>query len=262
MTIRKLIFGLFSCLVWATVLHAGTLREEFDQTFDLVRGGTVILDNTNGSVTVTAWDRDEVHVYAEKIIRGGNRREAEEAMQRVKIEITHNDGVLKIRTDAPKFGSRFWESLFGDDVSAAVNYRIEVPNGLKMDVSTVNGTVEIRGVAGELRASSTNGRIAVTESKGSVDAKTTNGAIDVELLEVVDNPEMSFKTTNGSIAVRLPSNLSAQINASTTNGSIRTDFPITLSGELSKKRLRGTINSGGGRIDLHTTNGGIQIREL
>ena len=107
----------------------------------------------------------------------------------------------------------------------------------------------------------TNGGIEVREGKGSVQAKTTNGGIDVELLEFEEDEDMNFRTTNGSIRVYFPENLRADIDARTTNGSVRTDFPIEVRGKFSKRRLKGKINGGGGRIVLHTTNGGIKILE-
>jgi DUF4097 and DUF4098 domain-containing protein YvlB len=72
---------------------------------------------------------------------------------------------------------------------------------------------------------------------------------------------MTFRTTNGSIKVYFPENLRADVEAKTTNGSVRTDFPIEVRGKVSKRRLKGKINGGGGRIVLHTTNGGIKILE-
>ena len=83
----------------------------------------------------------------------------------------------------------------------------------------------------------------------------------MEFLEFEENEDMTFRTTNGSIKVYFPESLRADVEARTTNGSVRTDFPIEVRGEFSKRRLKGKINGGGGRIVLHTTNGGIKILE-
>ena len=42
------------------------LREEFHQTYPLSAGGRISLENINGAVRVTAWDRNEVKVDAVK----------------------------------------------------------------------------------------------------------------------------------------------------------------------------------------------------
>lgn len=242
-------------------LDAGTLREKFDQTFDFRRGGKLILTNTNGGIVVEAWDRNEVRIEAEKIVKSRDRRLAEEIMKEIRIEIDHNDDYLEIHTKIPKHKHGFWGSVFGDRVSISVKYRLTVPRELKLDVSTVNGAVDVSDVSGNIRVKSTNGHVHVYEAKGTVDAKTTNGGIDVELLDFDEDEDMSFKTTNGGIKVYFPRNFRAYVDAKTTNGSITTDFPIKVRGEISRKRLQGSINEGGGRIKLHTTNGSIKILE-
>ena len=108
----------------------------------------------------------------------------------------------------------------------------------------------------------TNGAIQITEAKGRVIAKTTNGGIDVEFLDFNEDENMSFKTTNGGIKVYFPDDFRGNIEAKTTNGRVVTDFPIKVIGKIGRRKLKGEINGGGGRITLHTTNGGIKILAL
>jgi len=249
--------GLALLLVGAA--NAGTLREDFEKTYSLAKGGKVVLSNTNGTVSVESWDKEEVRIQAEKIVRADGRRRAEEIMEEIRIEITQREGVLEIETEIPRYRNGFWDSVFGDDISIAVNYRLLVPAEINLDVGTVNGAVAVTRITGRIQLSSTNGRIKVFESKGTIATKTTNGGIEAELLGFNAEEDMSFHTINGSITVYFPENFRGEIEARTTNGSIKTDFPIEVQGEISKRRLRGTINGGGGRVDFHTTNGSIKI---
>jgi len=259
--VRIKIFHIFCYLFLATALIAGTHREKFQETYSFEKGSELIVDNTNGSVYVESWDRNEVRIEAEKVVKARSRRQAEEIMERVKIEIEQGRDYLKIRTKYPKRRGGFWNSLFGNRASIKVKYRIFVPKEAKIDISTVNGKVGVTDVTGSIRVKTTNGGIEVHGAKGSIKAKTTNGGINVELVEFEEDVEMSFRTTNGSIKVYFPENLRADVEARTTNGSVRTDFPIEVRGKFSKRRLKGKINGGGGRIVLHTTNGGIRILE-
>lgn len=260
MRIKIFAYSILICLFY-TSLNASTYREKFEKTFRLDKGGELFLTNTNGSVIIESWDRNEVRVEAEKEVKAGSRRQAEEIMARIRIKIDHRNDYLRIETDLPKYRNGFWNSLFGDGVSISVTYRLYVPDGLKIDINTVNGKIDISEVAGRIKLKTTNGRIEVYEAKGSVEAKTTNGSIKVELLDFDEDEDMSFRTTNGGITVYFPDNFHAYIDARTTNGSVRTDFPIEVRGEISKHRLKGKINGGGGRITLYTTNGGVKILE-
>ena len=53
--------------------------------------------------------------------------------------------------------------------------------------------------------------------------------------------------------------IQASISASTTNGRVSTDLPVQLHGKASKRHLDGDVNGGGGRLQLSTTNGSIEI---
>ncbi|MFQ6112771.1 MAG: DUF4097 domain-containing protein [bacterium] len=246
-------FGLHTSLI------GGTIREQFEKTFKFKQGGTLILENTNGSVAVESWSKEEVRVEAEKIVKAKSRRQAEEIMKKVRIDIKQDTDYLEIQTHIPRHRTGFWDSIFGGGTSISVTYYLKVPHELRLDISTVNGGVEMEQVGGEIRVKSTNGRIRLFETQGVVDAKTTNGSIEVDFRDFEENEDMSFKTTNGGIKLYLPENFRAYVNASTTNGSINTDFPIKVHGEISKRRLRGEISGGGGTVDLHTTNGSIRI---
>jgi len=68
-------------------------------------------------------------------------------------------------------------------------------------------------------------------------------------------------SVNGSVAVQLPANASAEVHASTVNGSIRTDFPLTVQGKFVGRHIDGKIGSGGRELKLNTVNGSIQLRQ-
>src|ERR1700722_20813441 len=55
--------------------HRGALTEEFHQTYALTAQGRVELDNINGPVHISTWDRDEVKVDAIKSAEVKKRRE-------------------------------------------------------------------------------------------------------------------------------------------------------------------------------------------
>jgi len=257
----SLIAIIFMNLVAMVTLVSGvSIRETFNKEFHLESGGKVELDNTNGSVRISSWNRETIRIEAVKKVKAGSRSDAEHIMEKIEIEIEHDDDLITIDTHLPKRqGSGFWAALFSGGVEMSVSYEIVVPKEVDLELKTVNGTVEIKEIRGQIDAYTTNGAVKIYEVEGSVKAKTTNGAIEAELLEYDKTKEMRFKTTNGSISVYFPDDFAADIDAKTTNGSIKTDFPITVQGEYSRRRLSGVINGGGADVQLYTTNGSIKI---
>lgn len=249
--------ALLAVALVAAPVAADTAQERFEQTYAFSAGQRLSLENTNGDVWVETWDRDEVLVQATKRVKTRGGASADEVLADVRIEVEVDARGIEIETEYPRRGLGF----FGwNDASISVEYDIKVPRRANLELQTVNGEIEVAGVAGDLQLSSTNGGISVVDSAGRVDASTTNGGIRVELDEVAD-ARMEFRTTNGGIRLDLPSSIRASVSARTTNGSIETDFPVTVAGTVKRTRLEGDINGGGPLIEMRTTNGSIRIRE-
>lgn len=248
-----------AALVLGTLtLSAERLEEEFNKTVPAKAGVLVVVENQNGSVTVEAWDRDEVRIQATRYVEAGSKSTAQSAMTELKVEVSASDGTVSVRTVGPRGSDGgFWGWMSGSDVNYGVKYQITVPRSASLDVDTVNGRVVVNDVSGEMKLGSTNGKIEVRGGSGRVDASTTNGGIYAQLRAASGG--MRFSTTNGSVELDLPAALAANLDVATTNGSIKTDFPVTVSGTFSKNRLSGEVNGGGELVKIRTTNGSVKI---
>jgi len=244
------------------LLYGGKITKEFRKQYPFDPGGTVGVHNTNGNIYIESWDKDEVEIYAEIVVKAGNRKDAEEFMKRVVIEVDHDRDRLFVKPDYPKkHGGGFFDWLFGRRPQVSVTFRIRVPSVTNTEIRSTNGRVEIDDVEGKSELQTTNGGIYADNVKGAMDAHTVNGSIKVYLSKVSSHDRMHFKTINGSIKLSLPDDVQADIEASTVNGGISTDFPLEVRGKFNRKRINGTINGGGVSIYLHTVNGGISIYE-
>lgn len=247
-------------LLVAAPALAVEVQERFEKTYDLGAGGEVSVGNVNGAVVLEGWDRDEVRVVAVKKAKASSRARAEELLERIEIRVTRSGDRLEIDTRRPSSSNSLFSWLFGNGVSGDVSYTVSVPRRTDVAVGTVNGHVEVRGVAGHVEAGTTNGGIEMEDIRGSVDAGTTNGGIRVRLAEVEAGRSMSFSTTNGRIHVTVPRSARVTLDASTTNGGIDLDdLPAADIRTHGRRHLEAEINGGGPTIELSTTNGGITI---
>ncbi|HUP47606.1 MAG TPA: DUF4097 family beta strand repeat-containing protein [Thermoanaerobaculia bacterium] len=248
-------------LAVSSAAFAAELTETFSRTLDVRPGTSFEIENVNGSITISGWDQPRVRIHAVKRVKSRDSAAAQQAMKALRVEVRQSSGSVVVDTIYPKRSDLgMFDRLFGSDsVNAGVKYEINVPRAMNLSVDTVNGTIRVTEVSGEIDLDTTNGKIEVANCSGSVDASTTNGAIAVELVSVAPGRNMKFETTNGRITLAVPAGLAADINASTTNGSVQSDLPLTL-GRMSRTSIRGTLNGGGPEIKLRTTNGGIDIR--
>jgi len=132
-------------------------------------------------------------------------------------------------------------------------------------LETSNGSIKAEHVGGSVNARTSNGRInlGVFGDGGGkpIKARSSNGSVTVTL-ERQPTSDIEISTSNSNITLRAPAALAASLEASTSNSSIKTDFDVTIQGTQRKSRLNGSINGGGPRIELDTSNGGIRIEKI
>jgi hypothetical protein len=141
-----------------------------------------------------------------------------------------------------------------------VDFTVRVPAGVDFVGETVNGAIEANGLRGDVKVHTVNGAVSASGT-GTVEAHTVNGAIDVSMGQGNWNGTLSLHTVNGSITVGLPADVNASVVAQTVNGGLNSDFPLSIAAgkRWGPRRIEGTIGTGGGRLEMQTVNGSIEL---
>jgi DUF4097 and DUF4098 domain-containing protein YvlB len=243
-------------LVFIALGHAsdrqGDFTEEFHQVYPLAADGRIDLENINGPVHITSWDRNEVKVDAVK--RAWDKERLDEA----KIDIKARPDSLSIHTEYPSHNNSFWRDRH--DNPASVEYTLVVPRRARLDkIDLINGSLDIQDVAGEVHASCINGRLEARNLEGRVHLDTVNGELDASMSRLPSSP-LELSTVNGMLRLTLPSDANAELAASTVSGGISNDFGLSVSHGFVGHSLRGELGSGGTHVKLSNVNGRIEIR--
>ncbi len=233
-----------------------TLREEFHQTYPLSPGGRVSLSNINGSVRVSAWDRNEVKVDAVKMAHRRDR------LAEAKVVVSADPNSVHVETDYPTRTQNFNDGEGEYDNPATVEYTLTVPRGARIDsVELINGDLNIDGLAGDVKASSINGRVSARELSGDVRLSTVNGGLEAVFGQLSQMKSISISSVNGPISLTIPSDANAELKADTVHGPISNDFGLQVRrGEYVGRDLAGQLGAGGTRIKLGNVNGEISIK--
>ena len=261
-----------ACGLWPVASITVSAQEratdrEFRWDGALASGRWVYVRNLNGSVKVERATGAQLEVTAVKRWRRGDPADA-------RVEVTRvggGDGDVLVcglwrdvteECDEQGYRTRDrrrsrWDRDNDDDVS--IELTVRVPDGVKVDVSSINGGLDINGATSVVEAHTVNGGIDARSSGGPVTASTVNGDVDVRM-GAIGSGNLDFSTTNGSINVTVPDGLNADITMRTVNGSVGSDFPMTVNGRISPRRIAATIGRGGMKIDLTTVNGSIDLR--
>jgi DUF4097 and DUF4098 domain-containing protein YvlB len=233
--------------------HSRDFTEEFHHTYPLAAGGRVELDNINGAVHITAWDRDEVKVDGVKYAG------TQERMDEAKIEVEADKDRVSIRTKYREHDQTFnnWDR----NNPASVEYTLTVPRAARLDeIKLINGSLDLTGMTGEVRASCINGRIRANGLQGRVELSIINGPTEAQFERLADSP-LELSSINGSVELTIPSDAKAQIEASTVHGGIDNEFGLKVHNhQWVGHDMRGNLGGGGTRITLRNVNGPIQVR--
>jgi DUF4097 and DUF4098 domain-containing protein YvlB len=245
---------------------AAQRSEDFNWKGTLQAGRTLEIKGVNGDINAVYTGGSEVRVVAEKTSKKSNvgdvRIEVVPTANGVTICAVYPTPVrnrITRRANECTPGEHWNVSTDNNDVS--VEWTIEVPRGVRLFASTVNGDVDIQKLQSDVTAETVNGSIDLSTS-GLAQAKTVNGSLEIAMGRTNWTRELRLSTVNGGIAVTFPSDLNTRVSASTVNGDIETDWPLTVRGRFGQRNLNGTIGSGGGRsLALSTVNGDIEIRK-
>jgi hypothetical protein len=232
-------------------------------------GRWIHVQNLNGGITVGAASGDNVEVTATKHWRRGDP--AFVHFENKKYG-PGNESVLicalwgeRSACDDQGYHTRGDKSSRNNNNNnndVSVDFRVLVPKGVKISMSTVNGAVTIDGATSDIDAATINGEVDVATSGGSVNASNVNGGIRARLGRVDPDGNMDMTTVNGSVSVEFDGDFGADVDLQTVSGSLDTNFPMTVSGRLNPRHLRAHIGKPGGpRIKLETVNGSVELKK-
>ncbi|HEX3741685.1 MAG TPA: DUF4097 family beta strand repeat-containing protein [Terriglobales bacterium] len=248
------ILGAFLALMVSSALaHArdnneGRVTEEFHHTYPLSADGRINLQNINGAVHITVWDQNEVKVDALKLADNDTE------LKNTEIRINASANSISIETHYAKEND--WG---GHHDFASVEYTLKVPRKAMLDeIKLVNGSLDVAGVQGEVRASCVNGMLTAKQLGGRAKLSTVNGELEAKFDRAAGEVELS--SVNGSIDLTLPSDAKASIEANTVSGGIENDFGLHSDDHCFVGHdLRGELRGGGAQIRLNNVNGAIDI---
>ncbi len=146
----------------------------------------------------------------------------------------------------------------------------DIKGNVKLE--TKGGNLSVKNASGSIKATTYAGEIELFGITGSIDARTMSGNITAEVNPSSGSSSKLF-SQNGEVDLYLPSGAKADIEAEIKTWgnwkymkdtySIESDFPAK---ESSSKREKGiekfySVNGGGAKIKITTTNGNININK-
>lgn len=232
--------GLLTAVPFRGETGVGRVATRLERTFPAGEEPTLRVDNFAGNVTVRTTDADQFRVTI--------TREAatQSGLDRITVDLMEQDGGLEIRSSRP-----------GPAVDiASVDIEVLAPADTEVDLDTNAGNFRIEGIEGEVRAHTNAGNVRVTGSVGPVALSTNAGEIDYA---GEPSGRCRFDSSAGSITLRLPADVDAEVELDTGIGTIDLGG-FDVEGNVSRTAVDGVIGTGeDATIEASTGAGSITL---
>jgi hypothetical protein len=222
-------------------------EEKFEKTVALAKDGKVYLKNLAGDIDVKTWDRGEVKIDALKVSKHDSMDTAKEYAALVKIEVTEEDGTLKIMTVYPKKGPK--------KMSVSVDFNLTIPSGATADINSVSGNLTMANIGGAAKAETVSGDVTLEKIAGALKGKTVSGNVtamgaskgaycksvsgNVKVSDVDGDAELH--TVSGTIKA---GSVKGSITAENTSGDVKL-IDVTNARVIKAKTLSGDVDYAG-----------------
>jgi len=239
--------------------------DDWSKTYDLTGKPELRVQAHDANVRVEAWDQNKIE--ARVTTRGwhiGSGLEIVERQQGNTVEIELRE-------------SHHTHFSIGID-ARRIELEIHMPRSAKVDVRSGDGAVSAKGLEGELEFTTGDGRLEIEDADGSLRAHTSDGSVRVsgrfdvlELrssdgrVEVEARPGSQLReawdvrSSDGSVTLRVPGDLAADVALHTSDGSITTNIPIVVEGSYGRHDVHGKMNGGGKLLTVHTSDGSVTL---
>ncbi len=209
--------ALLAAAILAAIVTPAAAEQELNKRVTVAPDATVDVSNVQGSVDVTAWDRNEVELTGTL------------ESDKDKLEFEATDRMVRIEVNRP-------EGKYHDSEDDAI-LTLRVPKGARLVIDTVSADITVGGVGGEQRLESVSGTIETQAYDAPMSLRSVSGEV-----MVMGNQGKALVSTEN-------------VSGSTTASGIRGGYEgQAVSGSINAKvaaaeRLR--VSSVSGDVEIH-----------
>ena len=192
--------------------------EKVDKTLDVSATADITIEDPNSRIEIHAWDKNKVKVTGE----------ISDQAKGYTFEKQGDNIIFAVEYE----GRMDWnDSDKAKDSSKLIFY---VPIKSRLEISNVNGDIDVTGIEGGTSVESVNGNIAVEKLKQRITLETINGNIVTNEIE----GKINMETINGNVTDK---DSSGTLKVSTVQGNIKSTSRYSI-------------------VEIEIVNGGLELQ--
>ena len=213
-----------------------------------------IVRNNLGNIILRPSKDDTCDVRAVIRAEAKSADKAKELVEQVGMTIDSSEDryyLKPVKTDGNQ-----WSNL-------NVDFTITVPAGVKPDIKTDLGNIELYDLKGHVKALTDLGSVKAVNTTGNMNLASDLGGIKFTAPKDLAAGQIELFTKMGDIEFIAPRDLSTKLQAETKMGSIKSDLPLKVTEiDMFKRKAEGTLGEGGSSVRMQTDMGTILLKWL
>lgn len=263
MNSRVILF--LTCIVLITTIYGcGMMSKKYLKTesvqYEISTSGKkkIKLDNINGSISISrSNNQGSLIIKAQKEIKV-KKKYLDAPFDEIEVKIdTTSSNIISVSTEINKSGE---DGIFkfNLDREQKVNYQLQVPDEIEIEVENVNGNVSTDGLNNNVKIDLVNGEVDMDSFTGRLECEITNGSFSGHIDSTAG---IDLNTINGNVTLFLNNYLNANVRAETVSGKI-SDENLQFRDVIKEKRMfKGKLGNGdySAEIRIETVRGRIKL---
>ncbi len=198
-------------------------RSTITREYSVQPGGNLILISSNGDITVSSWNQNNVQIVLNVRMDVYTQDEARAIVEKLTRGFSQTGSTITVSSEDMRH-------------SGENDYIIKVPSRFNLDLKTAGGDVSIEDVQGNVKAMTSGGDLALAKLSGDIDVQTSGGDLD-------------FETISGTL------------EASTSGGDV-TAIGIAAQGSINTSGGDITLEKISGKMKVNTSGGDISLQSI
>ena len=202
-------------------------------SFEFGAGGTVAVTGApNGSIRIVGSNKNEIEITAEIELQAASDADIAKLATVTSFgtdEMTGRTGIISYGTYNKLGDKRLWKKFPKNlmNLPMRIDYVIKVPRYCDLEIDGGKGDLSISGVEGSMRINFLETDADITVIRGATNIIVGTGKVNVTLgVKGWRGRSADIQVGKGDLKVKLPSNMSAEIDATILRtGTIENTFP-------------------------------------
>ena len=242
------------------------------ENIDFGAGGTLsVVGAPNGSISIEGWSKNEVEITAEIEVQAETENDLALLAQINTFVLDENFGHITIQsvgTHDKKYlksaAKKFPKNLLA--MPFRIDYKIKVPGYCDLEINGGRSDLNLSNVEGTMRINVLETNAKLDLIGGTITATFGSGTVDVTVpTRGWRGRSADIQLASGTMNVRLPQNLSAEIDAQVLrNGQIENSCKNLKSRDRTKftaKLINAKAGNGGVKLSFTVGDGTLRLSE-